>query len=156
MCITTEDRVAIYIDEDVIENQEGRYRFTLAEEYAHSVLHAELFRDVHSLDDSIRLHQSLTGEEIWLMDRHARYLAACILIPASQVLEFAQNLVPPQLDPVAHLIAEVRDEELFSTAARILHSFYRVSEICMRYRIANQAVRLDKWLLQRYRSHSSG
>lgn len=145
------DRVIIYVDEAMMENQEARYRFTLAEEYAHNVLHADLFQEVQNLEEFLKLRNSLTDEEIWLMDRNARYLVGCILIPASHVSIFAKEYLPSELDPVKHLLVKVSREEVFRIAAQILHRFYNVSEACMRHRINNQAIRLDKWLLQQYR-----
>lgn len=146
------NRPVVVIDENVMENQWYRYRFTLAEEYAHSVLHAEIFHEVRGVEEYQHLQQSLTNEEIWLMDRNARYLAGSLLIPASHVVALAKDLVPPQLDPLKALFRGVRDEELFRAAAHVLHEVYGVSLECMRYRLTNKAVRLDTWLVHRYRS----
>lgn len=144
------DRFIIYVDEEMMENQEARYRFTLSEEYAHSVLHKDIFQDVEGLDDFLHLQRSITSEEIWLMDRNARYLAGTILVPAPHVCKLARELLPPQLDPLKPLLAKVRKEELFRVAAKALHGFYNVSLNCMLNRLSDKAVRLDIWLLQQY------
>ena len=145
------DRFLIYVDEEMMENQEERYRFTLSEKYAHSVLHRDIFQDVEGLDDFLHLQRSITSEEIWLMDRNARYLAGAILVPAPHVCKLARELLPPQLDPLKSLLAKVRKEELFRAAAQILHGFYNVSQGCMLSRLSDKSVRLDTWLVQQYR-----
>jgi len=141
------DQFAVFVDARVCEEQETRYRFTVAEECAHMCLHASVYENVHTLAAATRFYLGLTGDEHWVLDRNAKYLAGAILIPSSHVKQIAPEIVPPRLDTMTF----VSDTHILGEAAKILAEVYNVSGRCMLYRLDNKAIRLDRWLLDRYR-----
>lgn len=72
-----------------------RYRFTLAEELAHSVIHHNVYKDCTSIEERIERDKQFTRQELYYLETNAKALASAILIPKP--------------------IIETRIEELFST-----------------------------------------
>ncbi len=83
-----EGRFTILIDEGVADGNAAFYRFTLAEEYAHLVLHRGILQQVRDLGDVVELHESKDYYDI--LDRNAKRLASCILMPTEAVHQDAR------------------------------------------------------------------
>ena len=64
---------AICIDSELIDRKPLIARFTEAEELAHILLHSLVFEDCRSLEEAIERYMELEGNDIWIMDRNARY-----------------------------------------------------------------------------------
>lgn len=90
----TLSRKRIYVDPFLmdLDQNEKRYRFTLAEEASHAILHKDLFKNVWTPEDYIGLYDKLGGETYRWMDRNAKYLAGAILMPAPLFEEKAGEL----------------------------------------------------------------
>lgn len=74
----------IYIEQYImdVDNFERRYRFILAEEIAHLILHKELFSGVKEPEDYFKALDKITEFEHGRMDLDAKRLAEGILLPA--------------------------------------------------------------------------
>lgn len=72
----------LYIDPYLIDWQERRYRFTLAEEVSHFLIHKDIYKDCKNLEEHLERHEQITSEEYWRMERNAKYLASAILMPS--------------------------------------------------------------------------
>jgi len=74
----------IYIDQYIMDEEsfERRYRFTVAEEVAHSLLHKDLFKDVTTPEEYMVALDKITETEHARMDIDAKRLAEAILMPA--------------------------------------------------------------------------
>lgn len=83
-----EGRFTILIDEGVADGNAAFYRFTLAEEYAHLVLHRGILEQVRDLDDVVALQESQDYYDI--LDRNAKRLASCILMPTEAMRQDAR------------------------------------------------------------------
>ncbi|MCX6923483.1 MAG: ImmA/IrrE family metallo-endopeptidase [Verrucomicrobia bacterium] len=71
----------IFVDEEQYMNAETfRWRFSLAEELAHILIHRPLFQGM-SVDQIIEFQNKLTDDEYLTMEREAKYLAGCLLMP---------------------------------------------------------------------------
>lgn len=91
-----EKSFVIYVTEKLIDPQRSygnRYRYTLAEELGHSILHADKFKELETSDDAIEYYDAILAEDIKRMDREARYFAANILIPYLPLWEKIRVLV---------------------------------------------------------------
>lgn len=84
-----EGRFTILIDERVADGNAAFYRFTVAEEYAHTVLHRGILTQVHDLDDVATLHASDAYYKV--LDRNAKRLASIILMPTEQLRQDART-----------------------------------------------------------------
>lgn len=74
-----EGRFTILIDEGVADGNAAFYRFTLAEEYGHVVLHRGILQQVRDLGDVVELQASKDYYDV--LDRNAKRLASIILMP---------------------------------------------------------------------------
>ncbi len=72
----------IYIDSYLMNHKERKYRFTLAEEVAHFILHHDIYITCNNLEEHLEVYDQITIGEYWRMDRNAKYLASAILMPA--------------------------------------------------------------------------
>ena len=86
----------LFIDDRLMDDPRltKRYRFTIAEELAHFIIHRNLYKDCKTLDERIELEQLLSWQEQWFLETNAKALASAILMPKT--------------------IIEPRVEELFS------------------------------------------
>ncbi len=80
----TRDLTEIRVDEYVYLNREHRYRFTLAHELGHKVLHGELWQsfDFHSVAEwKEAVTASIPEKEYSYIEFHANTFAGLILVP---------------------------------------------------------------------------
>lgn len=81
----TLSRKTIYVDPFLmdLDQNERRYRFTIAEEVAHGIIHQDLFKGIKKPEDYLALYNQLNPETYRWMDRNAKYLAGAILMPGN-------------------------------------------------------------------------
>lgn len=87
-------RKNIYVDPSLLDldQNENRYRFTLAEELAHGILHRNLYQAISTPDDYHEMLMNIKPEIHDAMDRDAKHLAGAILMPASMYRERALQI----------------------------------------------------------------
>lgn len=76
------NRKTIYVDHYLLDYKERKYRFTLAEEVSHIILHKDIYTNCREIDDMYDIYESISAEQYHRMDRNAKYLAGAILLPA--------------------------------------------------------------------------
>ncbi len=125
------------VDEYMMANNETTYRFTLAEEVAHHILHKEVFQQAGSLHEWAALCRSVPARSYWQMDRNAKYLAGALLMPEAPLNHHVRDVYEESFAE-----AEVLNgKALRALLARRLAPLYNVSdEHAMFYRLDNQAV----------------
>lgn len=94
------DRASIYVDEALFRYFENRYRFTLAHEVAHLVLHGSLYEGFKSEADWIEFHRGLAAHNLWLAEHQANYFAGCLLVPLGPLARVTQETVRRLSSPV--------------------------------------------------------
>jgi hypothetical protein len=74
----------ISVDQHVYEHQPGRYRFTLAHELGHVVLHAELFKEhrFRNVDEWKRFVRAFPDLELSRLEWQAHGFAGLVLVPS--------------------------------------------------------------------------
>lgn len=88
---------AIYIDQNIMDSDlfERRFRFTVAEEVGHYMLHRDLFAGVKTPDDYLNAVDRISSKEYAKMDIDAKYLGGAILMPSEifrkESLDYATN-----------------------------------------------------------------
>lgn len=86
----TYDRKEIRVDQYVLESRENRYRFSLAHEVGHLVLHADLFEFLHY--DSIAawkraITDSIPEKEYRFLEWQANCFAGLVLVPQVELAQ---------------------------------------------------------------------
>jgi len=76
----------LYVDISLADTdwQERRYRFTLAEEYAHKILHQGIFAGATTPEEWIARWNKIPEELYLRLDRQAKELAGILLMPESE------------------------------------------------------------------------
>lgn len=82
------DMREIYVDEWVMERHPTRYRFTLAHELGHMVLHGNVFESLRfeALDEWVQFVMSMPEYDYGWFERHAYWFAGALLVPEEKLL----------------------------------------------------------------------
>ncbi len=85
----TSNMEAIYVDDDIYRNYINRFRFSLAHEIAHAVLHQKVFRSLSfsSVADWKQMQTSFPPKEYGSLEWQAYTFAGLILVPSDVLLE---------------------------------------------------------------------
>lgn len=124
------DNIIILVDEDLFDLDSMRlvYRMTVAEEFAHSLLHRQAILAVESDADFI----ALQSHHDWhTHDRNAKRLAAAILMPAEDILNDARNYYKELVDIAGFGDADAVKKYLVKRLAEE----YDVSQTSMEFRL---------------------
>ena len=115
----------IFVDADLMDDpdEEKKLRFTLAEEFAHVLIHTVVFAACHTAEDRLSLHRHLGEDLVDRLDRQARALAGALLMP--------QSMFDPRVEELATACrnsqGEINVEELAQTLARDFDVNYRAA-----------------------------
>ncbi len=93
---------ALAIDENHYESesQEFYFRFTLAEELAHILLHEKLIAGITTLDEVQSYHASFSDEEYKRIEQQARTMASQLLLPSQIFDQFVIDWVREHLEEI--------------------------------------------------------
>jgi Zn-dependent peptidase ImmA (M78 family) len=105
----------IYIDAELMneERHEKKYRFTLAEELAHFLIHRQLFANCHTIADRMKIEEALDERTLAYMESNAKALASAILMPKTCIEPLVESLAGKLLDVEGHILVD----KLVSTLA---------------------------------------
>ena len=84
----SKDLTEIRVDEFVMGYRQNRYRFSLAHELAHRVLHKDIFSEVEFTDIAgwkAAMTDSIPEKEYGLLEWHANCFAGLVLVPPAQL-----------------------------------------------------------------------
>jgi len=77
----SDGRFVIVVDEQTFNHRYKIYRFTLAQEVSHFLLHRQLLDSIRTVDDANRFRESLTEEKYRYLESDANQCAGAILMP---------------------------------------------------------------------------
>ncbi len=129
------DARSIFVDLRQCEEMETRYRFSLAHEVSHLLLHADLYRGskLTSFEDWLAFHDGMDPILRDNMEWQARILAGRILVPAGCLLKRAQQL----LDHARKRLPKtITPEALFGSISIPLADVFKVHEEVVRIRLS--------------------
>ena len=104
------DLSLIYVDDFIYSNRPTRYRFTLAHEIGHFMLHKELIQNIHpkSISDWKDFIDKIDGETRNWLEWQAYTFGGLVLVPRSTLLRHFQS----ELDSLKDKIALVKSKNL--------------------------------------------
>ncbi len=75
----------IMVDQTCFEENSPRYRFSLAHELAHFVLHADAYKKlgIHDISTHLAVQNKLSSSELKKIEQQAYRFAGCLLLPDS-------------------------------------------------------------------------
>jgi len=105
----------IFIDADLMNEArlEKKYRFTLAEELGHFLIHRHLFANCRTVEGRLRIEEMLDERTRAYMESNAKALASAILMPKVTVEPLVESLAGELTDPEGH----IRVDQLVSALA---------------------------------------
>lgn len=117
----------VYVDSELLDlrSNEHRYRFTIAEELAHFILHKDLFTGIRTPEDYLKLYNQMSPEGYKRMDCDAKYLASAILMPTAS---FETNVTKIYTEILCSGNASLSLHDLQRLLLRKLARLYNVGE----------------------------
>jgi IrrE N-terminal-like domain len=132
------DTMRLIIDAEVADHPAASfYRFTVAEELAHVLLHREIMAQVQTMEDLLTLHAWRGYHEI---DRNAKRLAAALLMPTITVSERARILYTDLVKAAGFRDPAAIQAHLEERLARL----HGVSAAAMRHRLREWPLRITQ------------
>jgi Zn-dependent peptidase ImmA (M78 family) len=91
----SKDRTTIYVDDLQYDQFNEKYRFTIAHELGHYVLHEYCYEQIDYLtcENYVEWRLSVEPEKIGWLDTHAQWFAGCILVPTKPLKKHCFDLV---------------------------------------------------------------
>jgi len=108
----------VFVDADLMDEvrQAKKYRFTLAEELAHLLIHTGVFAGCKTIEQRLAIEESLNDVRRERMEHNAKALAGMLLIPETAVRQFVEAELPKHTDEHGHVLVD-------SVANTISHAF---------------------------------
>jgi Zn-dependent peptidase ImmA (M78 family) len=132
------DLRSIHVDANAYESFPTRYRFTLAHEVGHLVLHGDVYKScsIHSIDDYKAFDAGIDVKEKGRMDWQASRFAGYVLVPAAQ-LQGAWAEIGPYLSEMA---TEARNSGFTPREYRPMLCETAAAELCAQFDISEPAM----------------
>ncbi len=123
----SKDRMTIYVDEYQYLNYPYKYRFTLAHEIGHYVLHQQIYEEIPctTLEEYIHWRSALSAQEVNWLETHAYWFAGCVLLPSSRLEEACQQILTEAKPPFSEEMWQ--SDSFWEYAANNLTDIFEVS-----------------------------
>ena len=91
----TRDHSAIFVDQFQADNYEEKYRFTLAHEIGHYILHRSFYEDLpfKSPDEYVAWRLSVPPEDMSWFETHGDWFAGHVLVPTAPLENICSKIV---------------------------------------------------------------
>jgi len=139
----------VVVDEYMMDNRENRYRFTVAEEIAHFVLHREQIEQAKDIASAIALQRRLK-KRYRFTESNARRLAAEMLMPRDAL---RKDLAKAYAEVVA-VVGFRNFEAIAKQVTDILTRRYVVSHDAMRYQLRTHQFQAYEAMQKAFRRRS--
>lgn len=134
------DHKMIFVDEYQYYNYPGKYRFTLAHEIGHYVLHPE-FYNIHKfrdLEDYIQWRLSLPSETLHWLNTHAGWFAGCVLVPSDLLEQHCIKFLDEDPRPFSEEFWQTGD--FWEYAAKDLCQYFDVNPATVAFQIKKEKI----------------
>ncbi len=133
------DRTKIFIDEYQYDNFVEKYRFTLAHEIAHFIMHESLYEGLSfdSIQEYIEFIQSMPQRELYWYETQGDWFAGQLLVPTSQLEKFCIDLLESNRDQFSD--SKNLSHEFWSYASNELAGPFEVNPIVIEIRIQRES-----------------
>lgn len=131
------DLKTIGIDSQIYgdERYSKRYRFTLAHEIGHRVLHSDIIGsiDFKNEDEWIEFYSNNNDEDVEWFERQAHQFAGCLLVPREHLLKYVSDL-KNNIKESANKVQQIEDKfDYISTAVS--------KKICDNFAVSHEVVK---------------
>jgi Zn-dependent peptidase ImmA (M78 family) len=123
----------LFIDDKLIDDPRltKRYRFTLAEELAHFIIHKNVYSNCKTIDERIESELLLTRQEQWFLETNAKALASAILMPKTIIENRVEQLLsavgnsPSHTNAIINILSHDFDVNPQAVKRRLINLGYR-------------------------------
>jgi len=138
------DFTTIHIDQNIYFNVDVRYRFSLAHELGHFILHKEIYRDLNysTVEDWADTYEEIDSDDYGKLEFQANHFAGCLLIPDFALNPLYREVLKdilPQIKAAQEktIPRETYLDSVIGNIARKLAPQFNVSLTCVESRIRN-------------------
>lgn len=138
----TSDLSSIYVDEFLASDRVKRYRFTLAHEVGHIVLHGEHYKQL-SFSKVAEWKDWVTSSsdaELARIEHQANQFAGVVLVPPQKLREHCQAAMAEIRGQLGELANSFSADELRQVLAMQLTNVFEVSEAALRICLQKQGL----------------
>ena len=98
----------VFVDADLLDNvgQAKKYRFTLAEELAHLLIHTSLFANCETIEARLAIEDAVNEVRRNRLESNARALASAILMPEKTLRPFVESGLEQFVDEHGHVLVD--------------------------------------------------
>ena len=130
------DFKSIYIDRYLYDNYENRYKYSLAHEIGHSILHKELYEglDYDSTDEWKDIIKSIPDKEYSFIESHAYNFAGLILVPDFALEDRFKEAIS-KVEASGYNVEDFNKTTLTEWIARYLCDEFKVSSAVIEKRL---------------------
>jgi Zn-dependent peptidase ImmA (M78 family) len=134
------DRTCIFVDEHQADNYEEKYRFTLAHELAHFMLHGQCYEQLpfRSLAEYILWREAIPSEEISWFETHGDWFAEQVLVPTARLVETCEEVLRKHRDRLSRL-TRIPDD-FWSYASNEIAKYFEVNPPVVEIRIRRENI----------------
>ncbi len=118
--VRDDGRVKIFIDARHYEEDTFEYKFTLAEELAHILLHMDFYDGINDVEDYIRKYKSIDDYNYRIFEQQARNLASFLLLPETETNKYVIRFIDDNVEDYKPINFQSADD--FSNRISILIS----------------------------------
>ena len=129
------DRKKIIIDEYQYDNYYEKYRFTLAHEVGHLIMHGAIYDELSfsSVEEYMEFLFSIPQKELYWFETHGDQFAGHLLVPSIELEKYCVELLESNRDQFSD--TEYLPQEFWSYASNALANTFEVSPIVVDIRI---------------------
>lgn len=121
----------IIIDNDHYNNDAESYLFTISEEISHIILHSDIFKQVESLEDRLKLDADIGESTHRYIEMQAKSLASEILLPTDLFYDYVSEWVKNNVK-ILKDEKPINQDDFISILSRKLRTELGLSEIIIK------------------------
>ena len=122
------DLTTINVDEFQFDQLNEKYRFTLAHELGHYVLHKSFYENLpmfETTDEYVKWRISVPSEEMTWFETHGDWFAEQVLVPTDRLTDICQEVVAKYQDVFSNL--DRIPDDIWSYISNEVASFFEVN-----------------------------
>lgn len=134
------DRKAIFVDEFQADQYEEKYRFTLAHELGHYVLHESCYKNLpfRTPDEYIQWREAITAQNISWFETHGDWFAEHVLIPTDHLEDVCRQVAAQYQERI--MTFKDNPEDFWSYASNDIARYFEVNPPVVQNRIRKENI----------------
>ena len=144
----TLDRSEIWVDQIQMDNFYNKYRFTLAHEVGHYVLHADFYgknavsATTWSIEEYIAWQNSIPNSVIGLLDTQANKFAGIVLVPTPELTKECQRIVSQYSEELSEIYKDftILPEDAWTFMSNEIAKAFEVNPQVVQIRIEREEI----------------